>query len=532
MDDNKFDPTLGNAEEENAAEDVVVEENTAETVEETTEEVAAETVEETTEEVAEETAEETEVEAVVTEEKPKKKKKVGKIILLSILGVILAAVVALFAVYSAKMNIDADKTVLSVGDVDSNVGEFINVYGAYSYYASYYGFSEDEVKGYTIDELVAVNTYYSKAVAEGMTLSEEEKAELEANIASITANAEASSMTADEYLEENLCKGYTMDAYRFYLEKQYLAQKYYAQAMEAINADYADGKGADEVQKQYESDNVSYDLSDVSYWYFDSTDENAKTLADAVVEKVKDGTDFAKAVAEVTGDADAQPKSIKGKAKSVISSNFSTSAADWIFEIKDGEYVNGAGAVTALEEDKLVYVIYVNNAPSRDESIPVTVDYVRVDVGTDLTVKSEDELRLEAKATATSILADFESGNKTADDFAMLKTAYTNKDSLVTPDVFSEITPDASGYEQVDEWVFNAERKVGDYALVEGDDCYFILFYTSVNNYEVWYQTALNVILESKYQDWDEQVNAEFEDKTVINDDVIAEVLEYLALVG
>lgn len=544
MDENKFDPTLGNTEEENKAEEVVVPESAAEctqvVAEEITEAVSDETEDETAEETTQDdddeetTADEDVVcEQTVVEQQPKKKKKVGKIIVLSILGVILAAIIAFFAVYAAKTNIDADKTVLSVGDVDSNVGEFLNVYSAYQYYASYYGFSEDDVKGYAIDELVAVNSYYVKAVEEGYTLSEEDIAEIEANIDSINASAEAYSTTADEYIADNICKGYTMEQFRAYLEKQYLAQKYYSENLDKITAEYEDGKGADEIQAKYEDERVTYDLSDVLYWYFDSTDETAEDNADAIVDKVKDGMDFADAVAEVTGDTDSEPKSIKGHTKSVVTANFSADAADWIFETKDDEYENGTGAVTTLEADSMIYVLYVVNAPARDESIPVTVNYIKVDVSTDTTVKSEDELQLSAKATATKIFGEFESSDKTADEFTALMNTYSaGSDTLVTVNAFSEIVPGSVGDDAVESWIFAEDRKVNDYALVEGDGCYYILFYTAVNDYAVWYQTALDAILEERYADWDAQIKDEFEDKTVVYDDVIAEVLEYLSLVG
>lgn len=545
MDDNKFNPIPGDAEENNesveaAAEDVVCEEtdNTEETVaEDATEEVADETAEtdeetEITEE-SDEDAEEavSEDTAAETEEKPKKKKKKkGGIIALSILGVIVLLIGGLFlAAYLSIPRVDVDDTVLSVNDVDSNVGEFINVYGAYSYYASYYGFSADDVKQYAIDELTAVNSYYSKAMADGYVISEEDKAEIDANMDSLASAAEGYGLTVEEYLEQNICEGYTIEAYRVYLEKQFVAQKFYSEAMEAMKVEYAGDKAAAEVQAKYDADKAAYDLSDVSYWYFDSTDENAKAQADDVVAKVKGGMDFTQAIVAVTGNEGAVPNSLAGRTKSVISDNFSSDAAEWIFKIENKNYVNGAGAITTIEADKLIYVLYVDNAPSRDEDIPVTVDYIKVDVSTDTSVKTEEELKLAAKATATDILNEFEKGAKTAEAFAALKASQSSSNTLVTAETFAEITAGDTKDDVVDAWAFDAARKVGDYALVESDGCFYILFFTSVNENPVWYQSALNAILEEKYNEWDAQIKAEFEEKTVIDEDVIAGVIEYLS---
>lgn len=544
MEDNKFDPTLGNTEENDEVQEAVEQEAAEETAEETAEESVEEAVEASDEEAEEadeeatsekaDDSEETE-ETEVTEEAPKKKKKKGKVALIvlgSIFGVIVALIGALLLIGWITMpKADVDKVVLSVGEVDSNTGEFINVYGAYSYYASMYGFSEEEVKQYTMDELKAANIYYSKGIAAGMTLSDEEKAEFEANISSLSSSAESYGMTVDEYLEQNICKGYTLEDYRVYLEKQYIAQKYYAQEIEALEAEFESDDT--KVQSKYESDKAAYDLANVSYWFFDSTDESAQAKADDIVAKVKGGMDFAAAIVEVTGNADAAPVDrLSGEVKSVVASNFSQEAADWVFEIKDGNYVNGKGAVTTLVVSDVVYVLYADNAPSKNEAVPVTVNYIKVEVSTDSTVKTEEELKLSAKASATKILAEFEEGDKTEAAFTKLQDdCNSGDDTLVTGDVFSAIVAGDAKDDAVDAWAFDSARKVGDYALVEGDGCYYILFYTSVDEHPVWYQSVLSVLLEEARTQWDEQIKAEFEDKTVIDEEAVEEAIAYITSV-
>ena len=532
MEDNKLDPILGNEEENSEIQETVEQEIVDETIDEPVEDAADETVEDAEDDATENDADEDTAEETVAEEAPKKKKKKGKVALIvlgSIFGVIVALIGALLLVGWITMpKADVDQVVLTIGDVDSNTGEFINVYGAYSYYASYYGFSEEEVKKYTMEELTAGNIYYIKGIEAGMTLTDEDKADIEENIASLTSSAESYGMTAEEYLEQNICNGYTLDAYRAYLEKQYIAQKYYADEMEKLEAEYKDAD--DKVQAEYEGDKASYDLANVSYFYFDSTDETAQDKADVIVEKVKGGMDFAAAIVEVSGNADATPVDrLTGETKSVISGNFSSEAADWVFEIKDGNYVNGKGAVTTFVVDDVVYVLYADNSPSKNEAVPATVNYIKVEVGTDTTVKTEDELKLSAKASATKILAEFENGEKTEAAFTKLQDdCNSGDDTLVTGDTFSAIVAGDANDDAVDAWVFDSARKVGDYALVEGDGCYYILFYTSVNEHPVWYQTALTVILEEARTAWDEQVKAEFEDKTVVYDEAIEEAIAYI----
>ena len=513
MDENKINPELGNSEENNEQEA---------SQEKTYEELISES-ENVTETVAdEENAESTEIPA-----KPKKKK--GKIAALVILIVLLLSASGLMVYFmlGSSSKIDVEKTVLTVADVDSNVGEFINVYGAYSYYASYYGFTDEQVKEYAIEELKSVNSYYAKAIEAGYTLSEDDIAEIDANIASVEQSAESYSMTAEEYLETYICDNFTVEMYRAYLEKQFLAQKYYSDMLEQINSKY-DGADA-AVQAKYEADRSSYDLSDVSYWYFDSSDENAQTQADDIIAKVNGGMSFEEAVKAVTADSEAVPSNLKGYTKSVISGNFSSDAAEWIFELEDGAYVNGAGTATTIESNGVIYVLYVNSEPAKNEAVPVTVDYIKVEISTDTSVKSENELKVAAKATVTSILKEFESGTIDYASFTALRDSYDYGDNdLVSGDTFEEMTADGSHDEAVEEWAFDSARKVGDYALVEGDGCYYILYYTAQNEHSVWYQTALEALVEDAYNEWSSEITAEFEDKTVIYEDVIEEAVAYL----
>lgn len=520
MDENKINPELENSEEMTEVPVQEIQETEVkqdETTEEKVESVNDET--ETVEEPVEE-------EVVISEEKPKKKKQ-GKIVALVVLILlIVGATVAMFAVVNS--NINGEDKVLSVGDYDSNVGEFINVYSMYSYYASYYNFTADQVKEYTLEELETVNTYYAKAIDAGYELTDEEIAEIDENVKSVTTQAETYSMSTEQYLEEYICKNYTMDMYRNYLEKQYLAQRYYTDNLEKIDTELENDSAA--VQTKYDSVKTDNDICNVSYWYFDSTDDDAKTKASAIVADVKGGKSFDEAIKSVTGDSKAVSNKIVGRIKSVVSSNFSSDAANWIFSAKDGKYENGKGAITTIESNGVVYVLYVNAEPCKNESVPVTLNYIKVAVGTDTTVKSEDELKVTAKATANKILKEFESGEVTAEAFSKLSTTYgNNDDSLVTADVFSEITADGTNDASIEAWAFDSARKVGDYALIECDGCYYIVFYASKNENAVWYQTALDLLKDDAYEKWADDVKAEYKDKIVVYDDVIEKVVTYLS---
>lgn len=495
-------------------------ENETETL---TVEEAAETVEESEETTPEENAE------------PVKKKKKGKGakiaigILVTIIALVIAFIVAVF-LGSRPAKIDLEQIALSVDEIDSTSAEFYQAYMYYYSYNSYYQYPEDELKKLAIDNLVLTNSLYAEAIANGYTVTEEIQAQIDEQLASIKATAESSSLTADEYLDKAFCPGFTVEMYKAMLEKSIIAQTYYGDKMEDIEKQYEGDNGKAKVEAEYKENKLDYDLADVSYWYFAASEENAQANADAVIAQVNDGKTFADAVKSVSGDEEAEPNNLKGHSKaSLENGKFVKEAIDWIYaENEDGTYKNGAGAIVSIADESKIYVFYVNNAPHRDETHPVNVTYIQVDVSSDNSIKSENELKIEAKSTADAILKEFEATDKSLESFSALLMKHNEGDNdLVSGDVF-ELMGDGSEDAAVEEWAFDDSRKKGDYALVESDDCYYILFFAEKAENAVWYDAILNSLISGEARNIEEKLLTEGEDKTQINDEVIDEVINYV----
>ncbi len=533
MDENKITPELDNATEtENEQEQVVIE--SPETVEQTDETEATTSEQDAINDESEsdglEPVAEEEIE-LGQPEAPKKKKRKGLKIVLGIViaivllfvGLIVAALISINA-DTPKLSVDADDVAISIDDVEINAGEFLYMYSQFSSYYSYY-YTSDQLLEYATEQLVYVNSLYKKAVDAGYTLSEEDYAEIDAVIESIEVQAETNSITVEEIIEEYyFCEGYTVDMFRKYLEKEYLANNYYTDEVAKIEATYTGENALEVVETEYSANKVNYDLSDASYAYFDATEDDAQETVDAVIAKVNGGSSFEDAL-----DSVAEIKSLEGYTMSVVETNFSEDVANWLFEMSDDAYVNGAGAVKSFTEDDVIYIVYVNDEPARDEQIPVTVDYIVVKADTDTTVKSESELLLAAKATATSILKEYEATEMTANDFYTLEDEYYNSDNeLISAGSFESVTNDGSYDEDVAAWMFDSARQIGDYALVAGDGCYYILYFTQADEYAVWYQEIASTLLDSELVTWSESIISAYEDVTVKNEDVINAVVEYV----
>lgn len=483
------------------------------------------------------TEEAEENDSLATEEntEPVKKKKKGKgakaaiIILVIIMALAIAGTVAVF-IGSRPPKIDLDQVALTVEDVDSSAAEFYQAYMYYYSYNSYYQYPEDELKELAIDNLVLTNALYAEATEKGYTITDEIQAQIDEQLAGIKVTAESSSMTADEYLDKALCPGFTLDMYKSMLEKSMIAQEYYAEKMEAVEKQYEGDNGKTKVEAEYKENKLDYDLTDVSYWYFAASEENAQANAVAVIAQVNGGKTFVDAVKSVSGDENASPNKLKGHSKaSLEKGKFTEEAIEWIFaENEDGTYKNGAGSMTTIADESKVYVFYVNNAPQRDETHPAGVYYIQVDVSKDSSIKTENELKIEAKSTADAILAEFEATDKAAASFMNLITKHNEGDNdLVSGDVF-ELMNDGSEDAAVEEWAFDESRKAGDYALVECDDCYYILFFDNKAENAVWYDTILNSLISNEAKNIEETLLTASKETMQINEEVIDEVIAYV----
>ena len=557
MDENNLNPTPMNDPEEQVAE---TEENLVEQAEQSAEtevdnEAVTELAEEDAEvseteetedadaqEVADEEESSEEESAAESSEQPEKKKKgKGAIAVLVILVALLVATsVFLVSTIVSKVSsskIDYDEIAVTVGDVDITVGEYMYWYAYvdayyYNYYSYYYSqISEDQIKADTLNQLTFTSSLYSEAVKAGYTLSEEENAQLDESMQSYEQAAEAASMEVDEYISGNFGKGFTAEMLRSYLEKQAIAYRYYEDKMAEIDEGFEGDAVVEKIETAYSANKLVYDLSDVSYYYFDATDDESETKANSLMTKVNnDGMTFADAVKAVTGDSEVEPGSLVGFAKDAVAQDFSEEAAEWIFETDaDGNYVNGNGSVEKIEAGGMIYVLFINDVPHRNESKPVTLDYIQIGISTDEGMKSADELDVQAKSKANTILKAFEDTDKSAESFAQLVLEYAeSEDTLISADAYEDMLADGSYDKAVEEWAFAEERVVGDYALIKGDGCYYVVFYREKAENPVWYQSVLTSLIQAEKTTWESDLVEEYESAVVTNDEVIDKAVKFI----
>ena len=540
MDENNLNSKPLDA-EDNTVEGAEIQENEVETVETVETPEAEDATENVEADDAEGEIEEAEYDGdlFTAAVEPEKKKKISKgavIAIVALFAIIIAAFVGIVTYVAktieSKIGFDQTAIAVTVGDIDSTAAELCQSYMTYYSYNSYYGYSEEELKELAIEDAIFMNVLYAEALENGYTVTDDIQSQIDEQMANITAVAESSSMTADEYIVKSFGEGFTVDMYKKIAEKTFIVQKYYNDKIAEIEDKYKGDKGAAEIEAEYAADKYEYDLTDVSYWYFDASEENAQVDANTVVANVKGGMSFEEAIKSVSGDSEATAEKLKGHSKSALESGkFVAEAIEWIFaENEDGSYMNGTGAVTTVADSSKIYVFYVNNAPHRDETIPADVLYIQVDVSTDTAIKAEKELKIEAKAAAEEILKKFEETDKSVDSFTDLLIEYNNgDDELVYGDRFEALKNDGSEDAAVEAWTFDASRQEGDYALVEGDGCYYILFFEKKAENAVWYDTILNSLVTNELRGFQEDLISRGKEIAVINEDIVNKVVDYVS---
>lgn len=456
--------------------------------------------------------------------------------LIAVIVLLLAATAGLlfFILNSNSSKLNLNKTVITVDGVESSAAEYYFMYTSI-YSQLYYQYTEDQIKQTVKERIAFTNKLYADAKKAGYVFTDEDNAEIDAALQEITAAAESASMATDKYLSESICEGFTLDMFKSLYEKQFLAQKYYNDNTETIKKKYEGSEGLKLAEAKYAEEKKNYDMADVSYFFIDAAEENAKAKADAIAADVKNGASFADAVKTATGKSDAKTNDLRGFSYSQLSQEVFrgfSDFADWVFKIsEDGQYENGKNAVTVIENSSadVIYVIYVNNAPARDDSLPVTVDYIQVDIDKDSAVRTPEELQLVAKGTANKIFKEFTDGDTSVASFSKLAANYDNgDDALVSADTFNSLTKSGQEDKAVKEWAFAEGRKAGDFALIESEDCYYILFYTSQASEPLWQQTLVQTLVSADTKNWEEEISAAGTDNLVADDDEIAKIIDFV----
>lgn len=464
------------------------------------------------------------------------------------LAIFLAAVIAVVATFGVRyytvpngkegkyMNpasvvatVDGQK--ISIGMYDYYYASIVSYYEQYASYG-YYSLdtTKDYSKQYTTDddgnkiswqkffetealkEVEQITTYYSKALEEGVTLTNAQKKTIDKQISTLKDSASQNDVSLDQYIKANFGTYCSEDTIRLMLEQYYLSANYKGKFK-------CETKVTDNDVDKYYNDHKN-DYKKIEFYYiaspYDATDENSKNesikTAEKIMAKMKDKKSVIALVPEVYSSyIDSQVKSsmeqdstltekkareeaIKSYESNVVTtvsgsdSPFDDKMNTWLFS--DDTKV-GSKKYYIDESAGCIYIVLKTSKASVEEDETYTVRHILVapesgnNSSSSTSEKTEytDEQWAAAKKKADSILAKFNKTDKSEYEFAKLAEQYST-DSAST----SSGSNDSFGglYESVtlgqmvpdfEKWSIDDSRKYGDTGIVKSDYGYHIMFF-------------------------------------------------------
>ena len=464
------------------------------------------------------------------------------------LAIFLAAVIAVVATFGVRyytvpngkegkyMNpasvvatVDGQK--ISIGMYDYYYASIVSYYEQYASYG-YYSLdtTKDYSKQYTTDddgnkiswqkffetealkEVEQITTYYSKALEEGVTLTNAQKKTIDKQISTLKDSASQNDVSLDQYIKANFGTYCSEDTIRLMLEQYYLSANYKGKFK-------CETKVTDNDVDKYYNDHKN-DYKKIEFYYiaspYDATDENSKNesikTAEKIMAKMKDKKSVIALVPEVYSSyIDSQVKSsmeqdstltekkareeaIKSYESNVVTtvsgsdSPFDDKMNTWLFS--DDTKV-GSKKYYIDESAGYIYIVLKTSKASVEEDETYTVRHILVapesgnnsSSSTSEKTENTEEQWAAAKKKADSILAKFNKTDKSEYEFAKLAEQYST-DSAST----SSGSNDSFGglYESVtlgqmvpdfEKWSIDDSRKYGDTGIVKSDYGYHIMFF-------------------------------------------------------
>lgn len=464
-----------------------------------------------------------------------KKEKV-MVVLSSIIAVIVIAIIAVlgvryYTVPNSDERMNPGNIAVTIGNTDVSVGLYNYYYDSivyeYTYYAAYGYYDLDTTKDFgaqfTKDEdgnelsweayfrklaLQRLTNYtmnYEKALEAGITLTDEQKEQIDSQLESIKEQASSENKSVNEYVNEKFGENCGLETLRKFLEQYFIAGNYYNRSTienrpseDEVNAYF------DENSNKYQSCSIA--LIELEY---DTTDDDTKAKsienAKSYMSKITDVDSMKKIMPEASaslieqyvsaGYFETQEEAVQTLLDSIestetrtnVESYFDEDTASWLFD--EATPVNSLNYF-ASEDYGIVYVILKTAQPVLDDAQVYSVRHILI-----TPANSEDESTSSTETgytdgqwanalnKAEAIVDEYNKGEKTELAFAELAEEYS-EDTESTSAGSSGLY--GGGYEgthigemvsEFEGWAVDPSRKYGDVDIVKSEYGYHIMYF-------------------------------------------------------
>lgn len=368
----------------------------------------------------------------------------------------------------------------------------------------------------TIDQVEQSVILAEAALEAGLSLSEDEQADIENTLSQITP--------------ENFAPGLTEDEVRECLEMTLLASNYSAQITEGI--EYTDA----DIEQYYSANKNDYDMVNYrmySFSYADESDEeedsdaiskeDAKKLADSLAATEGDETAYVAWLSNYfTNTLGIEADSLQTELDATYTEGYTYSEGYTGIEFLFGDAK--AGDIEVIDdEDSTCYKVFMMITPAyRDETVTKSVRHILIGVDD----VEDTEAMATAKAEAEALLEQWKTGEATESSFAALVADNTDDSGSAETGGLYENFAKGEMVESFENWAYDEARVVGDTGIVESDYGYHIMYFVG-NGDITWKLSAAENYVSDKYS---EQYTALAEKYTVtVNDDKIANIASYIS---
>lgn len=489
-----------------------------------------------------------------------------KTILYTVIGIIVAVLVVILLVWHSGVFEKKSPAAVINGQEfsseDMNYYYQTAVNQAYSLYCQYamFGMSmpfdlsqplseqiQDEESGKTwqqyfqdtaLENLKQVTTLCDAANAEGYTLSADGQALIDQTLKSIDNSAAQNGMNRSTFL----ARAYAMSEKAFIrnLTNYSLASDYQDHYVSGLSYDDA------ALQEYYQENAASLDSYDFRSFYIDGsaanpTDEDGNPITDeegntvtATDEEKQAAMDAAKAkadeaVASIQAADDAEQALIDLAPDYVSESSKDSYTNDPDYSLSSGtiggtlaSYAYGewlqddsrkAGDVTAVASTSGYYVVLFLNRYLVEDA---TVNYsdllvsAALDQADDESTADVDESKTPsqssldaAKTAADALLAQWQSGDATAESFAAL----TSGDATASQYTYVQ---EGQKSEALNAWLFDSSRKAGDTTILEESTGYRLVYFNGTEA-PYWHSTAISALKNADLSAWLEELTSSYE---------------------
>lgn len=402
----------------------------------------------------------------------------------------------------------------------------------------------------------SVYAVYNDAVAQGYTLSDTAKTQLDMTVSNMAAYAKIYGYPdANSYIKAVYGQGCNEETYRQYAEIQLIASEYAKDHSESLTYDDAALRAAEaENFNAYSSYSYhSYFVGASHYYEGGTTDADGKTTysdeekqaglkaaekaaQDLLDQKPATAEEFDKAIGAMSINADTDAKSTVFDR--VLYSQIGQIFRDWVTDAQrtagdmtvipnETETTNEDGTTTKTVTG--YYVVMFDG--STDNTFPlvnvrhILVPYEGGTTGENGQKTYTDEEKAAAKTKAEELLAQFTSGETTEDAFAALaKENSTDGGSKENGGLYEDVYP-GQMVRNFNDWCFDESRKPGDTGIVESDYGVHVMYF--VGDSETTYRDYMitNELRSADMAKWEESlaetVTVELVDTSKVNTDLV-----------